>query len=378
MARTLRSIVTAGGIEMTRMRRTLQGMGTRGAAVLLLLTMLAAPAIARETLVIANWGGIFGESLEKNVLAGFRKAHPDVDIVIHSQSSAADTLTKIRAERAKPTIDIAFTTWAGAASLAKEGLTEPLPPADVPGLSQIVPKLLGREGDSLAWVGINPKSRGFAIKRDIAPTGPLTTKWLLDPKLRRQIAVPQFGWGNGAILLEFAMANGGSERNVDPGFAFAKQVAPNVNVIYRTTGEAVRLMTTGEASVAYVNSNAAASLAEKDPSIGYYYPTDTPLFLDADAVVVVKGGPAGRKVALEFMRYFLQPVQLDAYSFGTGSSSPNMKAPVPPKDKVPFPVDPAALSKAFFPTGETADHITRNFDAWNERWNREVVPLFGK
>ena len=110
----------------------------------------------------------------------------------------------------------------------------------------------------------------------------MTVKWLLNNKLKRQIAAPQFGWGNGAILLVFAMANGGNDRNVEPGFAFARKVAPNINVIYRTTGEAVRLMTTGEASIAYVNSNAAASLAEKDPSIGYYYPADAPLFLDAD------------------------------------------------------------------------------------------------
>jgi putative spermidine/putrescine transport system substrate-binding protein len=346
--------------------------------VLAIIAATAAPVIAREKLVIANWGGIFGESLEKNVLVGFRKTHPDVDIVIHSQSSAADTLTKLRAEKSKPTIDIAFTTWAGAASLAKEGLAEELPASDIPDLTQIFPKLLGSEGGKISWVGINPKSRGFAIKREVAPAGPMTVKWLLDPKLKRQIAAPQFGWGNGAILLAFAMANGGSERNVEPGFAFAKQVAPNINVIYRTTGEAVRLMTTGEASVAYVNSNAAASLAEKDPSIGYFHPIDAPLFLDADAVVAIKGGPAGRKLALEFMRYFLQPAQLNAYSFGTGSSSPNSKAPIPPKDKVPFPVDPTAMSGAFFPTGESADDITKHFDAWNERWNREVVPLFGK
>lgn len=344
-----------------------------------LFVVMTAPAGARERLVIANWGGIFGESLDKNVLASFRKSYPDVDIVIHSQSSAADTLTKIRAEKSKPTIDIAFTTWAGASSLAKEGLTEELRTTEIPDLAQIFPKLLGREGGKIEWVGINPKSRGFAIKRDIAPPpGALTVKWLLNDKLKRQIAAPQFGWGNGAILLVFAMANGGDDRNIEPGFAFAKQVAPNINVIYRTTGEAVRLMTTGEASVAYVNSNAAASLAEKDSSIGYYYPTDVPLFLDADAVVAVKGGPAGRKLAMEFLRHFLQPAQLNAYSFGTGSSSPNSKAPNPPKDKVPFPVDPAAMATAFFPTGEVADNVAKNFDTWNERWTREVVPLFGK
>lgn len=341
--------------------------------------LLAAPATnARDKLVIANWGGIFEESLEKNVLESFRKTS-DTEIVIHRQSSAADTLTKIRAEKNAPTIDVAFTTWAGAQSLAKEGLAEELTSADAPQIADIFPKLVGTLNSRVYWIGINPKSRGFAIRNDVVKVpSEMTVKWLLDPSLKRQIAVPQFGWGNGAILLALAMSSGGGVNNTEPGFELAKKFAPNVNVIYRTTGEAVRLVSTGEAAIAYVNSNAAANLVQKGVKVGFYLPKDTPLFLDADAIMVVKGGPNGKAAAIKFVRYFLTPERLNGYSFGTGSSSPNAKAPAPPADKVPFPFDPTLMASAFFPSGDLADSINKNFDAWNERWTRDVIPLFGK
>lgn len=355
-------------------RRTLIRLLAAGGVLCAGLT----PAEAEDQLVIANWGGVFGESLEKNVLQSFSAQH-DIDIVIHRQGSAADTLTKVRAEKGNPSIDVIFTTWAGAAALANEGLAEELTIEEVPELESIFDKLVGRTNGHTYWIGVNPKSRGLAVRRDLVEMpDELTMNWLANDSLKRRIAVPQFGWGNGAILLALAMANGGSETNVEPGFDFAKTAAPNFNIIYRTTGEAVRLLSTGEAAVAFVNSNAAAGLVSKGLDVEFQPPRDTPLFLDADAIMLVKGGPGGKSAALSFLRHFLQPAQIDAYSFGTGSSSPRADAPTPPKDMVPFPFDPTQLTGAFFPSGEIAETITQNFDAWNERWNREVIPLFGQ
>ena len=339
---------------------------------------LTTAAEARERLVIANWGGVFGESLEKNVLESFRKEH-DVEVVIHRQSSASDTLAKLRAEKGNPTIDIYFATWGGAASLAKEGLTEGISEKDVPEIANYFPQLVGRHNGETHWLAINPKSRGIAIRRDLVKVpDEVTVKWWLSKDLKGQIAIPRLGWGRGAILLLFSLANGGSEKNIGPGFEFAKKAASNINVIYRTSGEAVRLLTTGEAAVSFVNSNAAAKLYASGLDVGFYNPSDAPLYLGADAVLAVKGGPGGRDVAMKFLKHFTQPDKLNAYSYGTGSSSPLAKAPTPPKEKVPFPFDPGLIDKAFFPRGEVAATVNKNFDAWSENWKREIIPILGK
>lgn len=345
------------------------------AVVLLGLTLAAH---ARDRLVIANWGGVFGESLDKNVLDSFKKEF-NVDVVIHKQAAASDTLAKLKAEKDKPTIDIYFATWGGATTVAREGMAEELTAKDIPELANLFPKLVGKYDGRAYWIGVNPKSRGLAVRRDLVKVpAEVTIKWLANKDLKGRLAVPTLGWGQGAILLALALANGGNESNIEPGFAFAKLVAPNINVIYRTTGETVRLLTTGEAAVSYVNSNAAATLVASGLDIGFYAPKDTPLYLDSDAVLVVKGGPGGREVAMKFMKYFTHPDRLNAYCWGTGSSSPHTKAPAPPKDKVPFPFDASQMAAAFFPDGKVADTIDKSFDSWDERWKREIIPIIGK
>jgi spermidine/putrescine-binding protein len=93
--------------------------------------------------------------------------------------------------------------------------------------------------------------------------------------------------------------------------------------------------------------------------------------------MAVKGGPAGKALAMKFINFFLQPEQINPYSFGVGSSSPLKDAPPPPPDQVPVPITNEEMSKAFVADAATAELINAHLDNWRERFEREVVPLIG-
>ena len=102
-------------------------LGRLGALALSAALAVACGSIAeaKDKLVVATWGGVWGDSLDKNVVQPFQAAN-DVEIVIHRQRSAADTMTKIIAEKGAPTIDVYMTIPGSAYSVAKEGLAEPM------------------------------------------------------------------------------------------------------------------------------------------------------------------------------------------------------------------------------------------------------------
>lgn len=328
-----------------------------------------------ERLVIATWGGMWGDSLTKNVLDPFKKEH-GVEVAIHRQTSASDTLAKLRAEKDKPTIDIYFATWGGATAMTMEGLALEITEKDVPELVNISPNLVGKYDGNVHWLGIHPMSIGLSVRRDLVKVPKeVTLKWLQDASLKGLIAIPRLGWGHAAVLIHCALAGGGNENNIEPGFDFAHKIASNIRVIYGTTGEAIRLLTSGEVAIALTNSNAPAKMLQSGLNVGFYNPKDAPVYLTSDAVLAIKGGPGGKELALKFLNYLMDPMKIGNYSYGVGSSSPNVKSPPAPKDKVPFPVAATELTSGYFPNNRV---VSENLDKWNERWEKEIVPAIGK
>ncbi len=336
---------------------------------------LTLPAQARDRLVIATWGGPWEESLNKHVLNSFKKEY-DVEVVIHRQTSASDTLAKLVAEKNNPTIDIYFGVWGGMMALVKQGIAVEITQKDVPDLVNLSPNLVGKQEGKVYLCGIHPYKPGLTVRRDLVKVPKeVTLKWLQDSSLKGLIALPRFAWTPGVMLTHFAMVGGGNERNIDPGFDFARKVAPNVRVLYNTTGESIRLLTSGEVAIAYTNSGVPATLLESGLDVGFYQPKDVPVLPVFNGIFVIKGGPGGKELAVKFLKYFMDPVRVGNYHTDLGFGSPNVKSPPAPKDKVPFPLTSAEIASAYFMDDTLVD---KNFDKWHERWNREIIPAIGK
>ncbi len=334
---------------------------------------------AKDRLVVTQWGGVWGESLENFVIGPFEKKY-DVQVDVLRAASAGELLPKIRAEKDRPTIDVYFAGIQGARALAKEGLAVELDEKDVPAIKGLSPTLIRPIGGKVYFAGINTRANGLMVRKDLVKLPEkVTMQWVADPSLKGMVSIPNMAFGHGLIVLAGALAGGGaSNQDIEPGFTFLKKIAPNVKALYQSSGEAGRLITTGEAAVAYVSSGAVAAPKKAGIDVDFYAPADMPLMLDADAVMVVKNGPAGRDLALKFVNFFLEPDRINPYSFGVGSSSPLKDGPPPPKDKVPVPITNEQMGTAFFADDATSAWIDANFDTWNERFTREIQPALGR
>jgi putative spermidine/putrescine transport system substrate-binding protein len=340
--------------------------------VFLAVAGITTDARARERLVVAIWGGFWGDSVEKNVLKPFRAAN-DVEVVVLTTPSSASAMTKIIAEKKNPTIDIWFTAPPEAHAVAKEGVGEALTTADVPELQNFADAMLGKLDDKIQWVDYGIKNIGLVIRSDLVKLPPKPSfDWLADPSLKGLVALPPPYWVYSIFLNQAAMAKTGDMTDLNAGFDVAKKIAPNVRTIYGTTGEAVRLLTTGEVAVVYGTATTATNLmTSKVANIEFRPVADAPLFVNAETVMAIKGGPGGKALASRFLNFFLSPKILAAYTEDVGISSGNRASPPASKEKVPFPSTAEELEK-----GNRASQ-DKNLDAINARWKAEVAPLLG-
>jgi spermidine/putrescine-binding protein len=91
--------------------------------VLLIIIGFGSTALAQKTLVVATWGGSWGESLRKHAAAPFEQKYNCK--VEFSEGVSGDQVAKVRAQRMNPQIDVAMVTCDSAAMLAEQKLTVP-------------------------------------------------------------------------------------------------------------------------------------------------------------------------------------------------------------------------------------------------------------
>ena len=95
--------------------------------------------------------------------------------------------------------------------------------------------------------------------------------------------------------------------------------------------------------------------------------------LGLDYIVAIKNGPAGGDLALKYIDYMLRPEVMAPYCTELGVYSTNRKAAIAPPGMPAL--SPDELAKGWVIDYEAA---LAHYDAWNERWNKEIVPVLGR
>ena len=90
----------------------------------------------KGTLTVAIWSGPPATALQ-DFLTQFRKKYPDVNVKLLYQGGAGQTLARLRTEKARPTIDIFFSTESAAWFAANEDLSVPITEDKTPNLRNV-------------------------------------------------------------------------------------------------------------------------------------------------------------------------------------------------------------------------------------------------
>ncbi|GHA10078.1 ABC transporter substrate-binding protein [Devosia pacifica] len=321
------------------------------------------PAMAQDfsgqTLVVGVWGGDIERLLRENVIGPLEEeTGANVELLL---GGTGDRVAKIYAERANPTMDIAFLNIFEAPQALADGVVV-APDPDLQMYKDIWPGMNeGCYAMSLAALGI-------VYNKDEFESPP---EWedLWAPELQGRIALPPFpgSEANGILAIAGRLA-GADEHDADASFDKLAELKP-IPLTYTNLDELLLLTDAGEIAAAPIISGYAISGMENYENIGFSFPTDPGPVLTRDMLCLVANSPSP-ELAMLFAEKALGVVNQTAYAnelyFGPTNSNVELE-PAVSEMLIDTPEEVETLTELDWP------YLIENRSAWTDRWNAEIL-----
>ena len=185
---------------------------------------------------------------------------------------SADQIARIRIERGHPSVDVLWIDSSEAILLGDEGLLAKLDEREVPNLVRVRDEAKSPSG--IAPVTFS-SALGFLYNTERLPEPPRSWKALWEPSYRGELALFDFGSTLGPMFLALtARLNGGSERDIEPGFEKLAELAPDA-VAFQSSGPANNaLVAQGEAGLTFGLASQALDLEAKGAPVAWLVPQE--------------------------------------------------------------------------------------------------------
>ncbi|WP_026583602.1 ABC transporter substrate-binding protein [Bacillus sp. J33] len=319
-----------------------------------------------KTLVLAAYGGSYEQKMKEVLIPKFEKEHGVK--VKYITGSSVDTLSKLQAQKDNPQIDVAFLDDGPQAQAKAFGLLAPLDESIVTNLENVYD--IAKDKDNVG-VGFGIISTGLAYNKEVFEQNgwePLTS-WndLADPKFKGKLVLPSIANTYGVhFLLMTAIANGGSEENIEPGFEKLKEIAQNA-VTFDKTADVSNYFMQGQTVASAWGSSRVFTLQDTGFPIEYVIPEEGVPALMA-TVSVIKDAP-NAELAQEFVNFILDEEAqiLFANSLFDGPVNKNVKLEGNIADKVVYGED--EIEKLIKVNWEV---VNAKRAEWTERANKEI------
>lgn len=333
---------------------------------ILLAASVAGTASAQQTLVLGGYGGSFEKLMKEHVIPPFEKANNVTVQFVPGNST--ENLARLQAQKGNQEMDVVFLDDGPMYQAVALGFCDTIEEAPV--LADV--HGIARMGTDKA-VGVGFVATGFAYNKKMfeekgwAP--PSSWMDLADPKFEGLVSVPPISNTYGLhTLVMMARLNGGSEKDIDPGFtAMKEKVAPNVLVFEPSSGKMSELFQNQEIALSIWGSGRVKSLADTGFPAAFGYPKEGAVALMVGLCPVTESDVP--EVAQKFVQYVLSPdVQAKlAETMGFGPTNAKTVLPKELGDSLPYgPEKVGALVAVDW------NVINPAREEWTQRWAREV------
>ncbi|MCK1709593.1 extracellular solute-binding protein [Bradyrhizobium sp. 143] len=354
------------------MEVTRRGILERAAALGLAATSLplVSEAQAKEQLTVLDFSSPYVDTTKK-LAANWDKA--DITWALEPGGAVA-YLGKIKALWPNPPYDMIINWSPGFTSIMKEGWAETVTLADVPNLADVPEQFLTKDDKgNIKTIPRSVDGSYFAVRTDRCPIEIKTIEDLLNPKLKGQICWPVASLYLSAPTVTLALARGGNEFNLDPGWKFLEELAKSGNIgrVYTGNVEGFNSMTTGETSIIYASNGALSQLGQKIPikPLTKLAPS-LKAALYAEGWVVLASSKH-KKAAMEFANFTVSAENSQRFHEIIHSVPANRKAKAS-ADAAPIQFSPQELEKfAFLPDW---GYMSTQIDAWVKKFEQDIVP----
>ena len=338
-------------------------------------TAVAAAALAAtgmagaqtKTIYIGMNGGTFEKAYTQYVFPAFEKANNVKVVVVPGTSS--DILAKAQANKDKPQMHVMFLDDGIMARAIGMGLCEKQRPSAA--LNEIYPAARFKgdmaSGVSLGMTGLAYNAKMFKEKGWAPPTSWMD---LADPKYKGKVVFQSASASSFGLhgFLMFNRIQGGSEKNVEPGFkAWPTTIGPNVLEYIPSSAKLSEMVQTNEAAIFPLTPTGVAAMKTKGIPVEYANPKEGSVVLIVGQCVIANNSEP--ELAQKLTEFLLSPLaQANVLQYGSQIPT-NPKAPV-----VGEGAAQVAAINGYMKTAITVDwdSINANRPAWNARWNKTI------
>jgi putative spermidine/putrescine transport system substrate-binding protein len=302
-------------------------------------------------------GGLYEDLARRLVIEPFeRDTGTAVDVI---PGSAAEILTRLRAERSAPTVDVVVIDRLVVGTSLDAALFERLDPANVPHLAQLSGEAVDRQGFGPVVHAHNLALGYNTAKLTVDPPRSWADLW--HARFQGLVVPAVIELTPGLLfLLQANVLNGGSYDNLDPAFAAMQRLRPNLRRFYRSIGE-VRPMLASENAIVAVSTNVIQGEIAAGAPVGVSLPAEG--CLASPAVAQVVRGTRVKALAERFIDFYLRPEAQAGWATSYFVTVFNQHAAVPAAVKTQIGEQVVVFD---------ADQVSRGRQAWIDRWTREV------
>jgi spermidine/putrescine-binding protein len=319
--------------------------------------LLSASARAQgQSITILIWGTTW-QLVMKGIAEKFTAA-TGIAVNLVTQTTGGESLVKLQAMKADPTVDVWFTTSSVAERAVKDAdLFADLPEALIPNLKNVYPDAVKPR-----WVGAYAYPLGIVYRPDLVKQ-PITS-WgdLWSSRFVNQIGVPAPSSYQARMLLLATLLGGGSIDNVEPGFAKLKELSKNVAFWYTSDAQARKALAQGEISVLIAPPSGAKTVRNQGVEVTMISPKPAPVLYDVMTLVKTKRQDLGAR----FIDFVLSTDSQVQIATDMENKPVNRFAPISDRLKAELPND-----------GDTVafdeDVVNSRIDAWSDRFKQVVA-----
>lgn len=338
------------------------------AAAIVLGTPGAASAQSKQVYFL-SWGGTVQTMLEKEGWADKFKTDTGYTLTLVPKATSAEIIATAIAQKQKPQVDVVMCDLVAFLQGVHQDVFRTLDKKDVPNLDKML---------EIAWVrdkGISTYADILAIiyQEDVfkrqkwAPP----TSWadLMRPEFKGKLIIPPVNNTYGLYaLVELARMNGGSESNIEPGFAALKKVAPNVVDWTTTFAKIGELMENETGAIAVFGNASGWEIKERGVPVKVVVPK--PAYMSPTVAGLVAGAPNPEGANI-FLNWFLSEKVLAyrAERFGQSPMNRDVKVSGGAAERVLTGDQLKGLAQIDY------EKIVESRDGWNDRFQKEVVQI---
>ena len=328
------------------------------------VTAIGSPAFAQQTMYVAGYGGSFQQEMQADIIPEFEAKH-NVKIV-YVPGISSEIVAKLQAQKGHEQINVAIADDGPMYQAIHYGDCENLESAPV--YDDIYD--FARFGGGAIGIGLN--ATGIVYNTEVFKQNgwvpPTSWQDLTDKKFEQGFTTSSISGTYGVdALVMFARINGGSEKNIQPGFdAIREKLVPNVVSWSSSAAQIAEMFESGDIDVAVWGSNRAIPLQDSGFPVEFAYPKEGAVALVAAACVVIQN--SAPELSQAFVQYLVSPeVQAKLATQGFGPT--NRKTKLDDKLAAELPYGSEKIAKLV-----TLDWpvINQNRAAWTDEWYRTI------